>query len=150
MIEIGKKESPVMKSFCDTGIRIMRIRENHSTHEVPDYFTDFNEKSECIQASGVYKYENVFWGLESRPNNTEYKNSYKKSKFERPSRNFDECGLVEYYPIQLQANDDAEQWAAYANYLREVMPEVNRSVRLPAPLHFASKIEEYLLLVKHR
>ena len=54
------------------------------------------------------------------------------------------------YPIQLQANDDAAQWAAYANYLREVMPEVNRSVRLPAPLHFASKIEEYLLLVKHR
>lgn len=149
-IEIGKKESPVMKSFCDTGIRIMRIRENHSTHEVPDYFTEFNDKSECIQASGVYKYENVFWGLESRPNNTEYRNSYKKSKFERPSRNFDECGLVEYYPIQLQTNDDAEQWAAYSNYLREVMPEVNRSVRLPAPLHFASKIEEYLLLVKHR
>ena len=78
------------------------------------------------------------------------KNSYKKTKFERPSRNFDECGLVEYYPIQLQTNDDAEQWAAYTNYLREVMPEVNRSVRLPAPLHFASKIEEYLLLVKHR
>ena len=38
----------------------------------------------------------------------------------------------------------------YSNYLREVMPEVNRSVRLPAPLHSASIIEEYLLLVKHR
>ena len=38
----------------------------------------------------------------------------------------------------------------YSNYLREVMPEVNRSVRLPASLHFASIIEEYLLLVKHR
>ncbi len=38
----------------------------------------------------------------------------------------------------------------YSTYLREVMPEVNRSVRLPAPLHFASIIEEYLLLVKHR
>ena len=149
-IEIGTKNYSDMRSFCDTGIRIIRIRENHSTHEVPDYYTEFNGNGNCISASGVYRYKNVFWGLESRPNNTEYKSSYKKSKFERSSRNFDECGLVEYYPIQLQTNDDAQQWAAYANYLREVMPEVNRSVRLPAPLHFASLIEEYLLLKKNK
>lgn len=149
-IEIGTKNNPDMRSFCDNGLRIIRLRENHSTHEVPDYYTEFNDKGNCISASGVYRYKNVFWGLESRPNNTEYKSSYKKSKFERSSRNFDECGLVEYYPIQLQTNDDAEQWVAYANYLREVMPEVNRSVRLPAPLHFASLIEEYLLLKKNK
>ena len=139
-----------MRSFCDTGIRIIRIRENHSTHEIPDYYTEFNGNGNCISASGVYRYKNVFWGLESRPNNKEYTLSYHSSKINNPSRSFDECGLVEFYPIQLQVDDDAEQWAAYANYLREVMPEVNRSVRLPAPLHFASKIEEYLLLIKHR
>ena len=139
-----------MRSFCDTGLRIMRIRENYSTHEVPDYYTEFNDKGDCISASGVYRYKDVFWGLESRPNTKEYTLSYKESKFTKPSLNFDECELVEYYPIQLQVDDDVEQWASYANYLREVMPEVNRSVRLPAPLHFASKIEEYLLLVKRR
>ena len=149
-IEIGTKNYSDMRSFCDTGIRIIRIRENHSTHEVPDYYTEFNGNGNCISASGVYRYKNVFWGLESRPNNKEYTLSYNSSKINNPSRSFDECSLVEYYPIQLQANDDAEQWAAYSNYLREIMPEVNRSVRLPAPLHFASKIEEYLLLVKHR
>ena len=150
MIEIGTKNYSDMRSFYDTGIRIIRIRENHSTHEVPDYYTEFNGKGNCISASGVYRYKNVFWGLESRPNNKEYTLSYNSSKINNPSRSFDECSLVEYYPIQLQANDDAEQWAAYTNYLREVMPEVNRSVRLPAPLHFASKIEEYLLLTKHK
>lgn len=150
MIEIGTKNYSDMRSFCDTGIRIIRIRENHSTHEVPDYYTEFNDKGDCISASGVYRYKDVFWGLESRPNTKEYTLSYKESKFTKPSLNFDECELVEYYPIQLQVDDDVEQWASYANYLREVMPEVNRSVRLPAPLHFASKIEEYLLLVKRR
>ena len=149
-IEIGNKNYSDMRSFCDTGLRIMRIRENHSTHEVPDYYTKFNDKGNCISASGVYRYKDVFWGLESRPNNKEYTLSYNTSKINNPSRSYDECGLVEFYPIQLQVDDDTEQWAAYANYLREVMPEVNRSVRLPAPLHFASKIEEYLLLVKHR
>ena len=150
MIEIGTKNYSDMRSFCDTGLRIMRIRENHSTHEVPDYYSEFNDKGNCISASGVYRYKNVFWGLESRPNNREYILSYISSKINNPSRYFDECGLVEFYPIQLQVDDDAEQWASYVNYLREVMPEVNRSVRLPAPLHFASKIEEYLLLVKHK
>ena len=149
-IEIGTQKYSDIRSFCGTGIRIIRIRENHSTHEVPDYYTEFNDKGNCISASGVYRYKNVFWGLESRPNNKEYTLSYNSSKINNPSRSFDECSLVEYYPIQLQANDDSEQLAAYANYLREVMPEVNRSVRFPAPLHFASKIEEYLLLVKHR
>lgn len=149
-IEVGTKNYSDMRSFCDTGLRIMRIRENYSTHEVPDYYTEFNDKGDCISASGVYRYKDVFWGLESRPNTKEYTLSYKESKFTKPSLNFDECGLVEYYPIQLQVDDDVEQWASYANYLREVMPEVNRSVRLPAPLHFASKIEEYLLLAKHR
>jgi len=149
-IDIGKKNYTDMSSFCDTGLRIIRIRENHSTHEVPDYYTGLNDKGDCISASGVYRYKNVFWGLENRPNNKEYTLSYKKSKFDNPSLNFDECGLVEYYPLQMQAGDEAEQWTAYSNYLREVMPEVSRSVRLPAPLHFASKIEEYLLLVTHR
>jgi hypothetical protein len=149
-IEVGTKNYSDMRSFCDTGLRIMRIRENYSTHEVPDYYTEFNDKGDCISASGVYRYKDVFWGLESRPNTKEYTLSYKESKITKPSLNFDECELVEYYPIQLQVNDDVEQWASYANYLREVMPEVNRSVRLPAPLHFASKIEEYLLLVKRR
>lgn len=149
-IEIGTKALSDVKSFCDTGIRIIRVRDNFSTHEVPDYYTEISKKGEHISSSGVYAYKDVFWGLESRPNNPEYTLSYKKSKLDAPNLDFDECGSVEYYPMQLQVGDDAEQWAAYTNYLREVMPEVNRSVLLPAPLHFASLIEEYLLLSKYK
>lgn len=147
-IEIGKKDSSYMRSFLNTGIRIMRIRENQSTHEVPDYFTDLNQDGNCISASGIYQYQSVFWGLESRPYNKEYTNSYRKSKIDAPSKNFDECSLIEYYPMQLQSGDDAEHWVAYFNYLREVLPETKRSVRLSAPLHFAELMKEYLLLKK--
>ncbi len=147
-IEIGTKTLSDMKSFCETGVRIIRVRDNISTHEVPDYYTELNSEGDNVSSSGGYCCKDVFWGLESRPNTREYTLSYKISKFDKPSMNFDECSLVEYYPIQLQIGDDAEQWAAYANYLREVMPETNRSVHLPAPLHFAGLMEEYLLLVK--
>lgn len=41
-----------MRSFCNTGLR---IRENYSTHEVPDYYTEFNDKGDCVSASGILK-----------------------------------------------------------------------------------------------
>ncbi|MBR2086644.1 MAG: DUF3893 domain-containing protein, partial [Oscillospiraceae bacterium] len=145
-IAIGSKNYPDQKSFLDPEIRILRSRENLSTHEVPEYYTELNKDGNCIASSGIYRFRNVFWGLESRPKNKEYLQSYKKSRFTSTTLSFDECGLVEYYPLQLQQEDDAEQWVACANYLREVMPETSRSVRLPAPLHFASLMEEYLLL----
>lgn len=149
-IEIGTKNFSDMRSFLGTGVRILRIRENHSTHEVPDYYTGQNDKGNCVTASGVFRYKDVFWGLESRPFNKEYSMSYICSRLTDSSRSFDECSLIEYYPVQLQEGDDAEQWCAYANALREVMPESSRSVRLPAPLHFAELMEEYLLLTTHR
>lgn len=147
-IEIGTKQLSDTRSFLNTGIRIIRIRDTQSTHEVPDYYTPTNDKGKCISASGIYRYEDVFWGLESRPNNKEYKSSYQKSRFLSSNQNFDECSLVEYFPLQLQKGDNAEDWVAYANYLREVMSETSRSVRLPAPLHFAGLMKEYLLLAK--
>ena len=147
-IEIGTKQFSDKRSFLDSEVRIIRIRDTLSTHEVPDYFTPQNDEGNCISASGIYRYEDVFWGLESRPNNKEYRGSYQKSRFLSSSQNFDECSLVEYYPLQLQREDNAEDWVAYANFLREVMPETNRSVHLPAPLHFAGLMKEYLLLAQ--
>lgn len=150
-IDIGTKAYPDLKDFGSTAVRIMRIRENQSTHEVPDYYTEKKETGENISSSGIYQHKNVFWALESRPNNKEYKSSYLRSKFENPTQGFDECGLVEFFPIQLQQGDQASQWVAFSNYLREVMPETNRqAVQLPAPLHFAELMKEYLLLASHK
>lgn len=147
-IEIGTKTFSDMKSFLDTGLRIIRVRNNSTTNEVPDYFTETNEKGECRSVSGIFRHKNVFWGLENRPNNKEYTGSNKFSRATKPSKSFDECNLVEYYPVQLQHKDDAADWVNFANYLREIMPETSRSVRLPAPLHFGELMKEYLLLQK--
>lgn len=150
-IDIGTKAYFDLKDFGSTEVRIMRIRENQSTHEVPDYYTEAKETGNHISSSGIYQYKDVFWALENRPNNKEYKYSYIQSKFENPTLGFDECGIVEFFPIQLQQGDRATQWVAFSNYLREIMPETNRqAVKLPAPLHFAELMKEYLLLASHK
>lgn len=146
-VDIGTRQLEDKKNFNGTGIRIMRIRDNHGTHEVPDYYTMLNDKDEYESASGLFRYKKVFWGLECRPYNTEYVNSFKQSRIECPNKSYDECGLAELYPIQLQQEDVVEEWIQYANALREVMPETSRkAVRLPAPLHFALLMEEYLMV----
>lgn len=115
---------------------------------MPDYYTEINAKGEFKQASGVYRRKDVFWGIESRPDNIEYRNSYKNCRADNPKLNFDECALMEYYPLQLREKDDPKQWVGYANLLRELMPEnpSRQSVRLPAPLHLAKLMSEYFLL----
>ena len=116
--------------------------------EVPDYYTEINAKGDFTRASGVYRHKDVFWGIDLCPNNFEFKDSYKKCRADNPKLNFDECALMEYYPLQLREEDDPKQWVGYANLLRELMPEnpSRQSVRLPAPLHLAKLMSEYFLL----
>ena len=136
-----------MRSFCGTGVRIMRVR----TQEIPDYYTPQKDEENYRSASGMFEYEKVFWGIEPRPNNKDYTLSFKNSRFDNPSKSYDECRPVEYYPIQLQPGDDARTWAAFTNYLRMVMVQTSRdSVVLPAPLHQIGLMKEYLLLAKKK
>lgn len=147
-IKIGNSISERTEAFTDSHLRIIRLREGVSTLEVPDYYTEINAKGEFTQSAGVYRRKDVFWGIESRPGNIEYKRSYKKCRADNPKLNFDECALMEYYPLQLREEDDPKQWVGYANLLRELMPEnpSRQSVRLPAPLHLAKLMSEYFLL----
>ena len=147
-IKIGNSISERTEAFTDSHLRIIRLREGVSTLEVPDYYTEIKANGEFKQASGVYRRKDVFWGIESRPGNIEYKRSYKKCRADNPKLNFDECALMEYYPLQLREEDDPKQWVGYANLLRELMPEnpSRQSVRLPAPLHLAKLMSEYFLL----
>lgn len=147
-IKIGNSISERTEAFTDSHLRIIRLREGVSTLEVPDYYTEIKANGEFKQASGVYRRKDVFWGIESRPDNIEYSRSYKKCRADNPKLNFDECALMEYYPLQLREEDDPKQWVGYANLLRELMPEnpSRQSVRLPAPLHLAKLMSEYFLL----
>ena len=147
-IKIGNSISERTEAFTDSHLRIIRLREGVSTLEVPDYYTEINAKGDFTRASGVYRHKDVFWGIDLCPNNFEFKDSYKKCRADKPTLNFDECALMEYYPLQLREEDDPKQWVGYANLLRELMPEnpSRKSVRLPAPLHLAKLMSEYFLL----
>lgn len=147
-IKIGNSISERTEAFTDSHLRIIRLREGVSTLEVPDYYTEINAKGDFTRASGVYRHKDVFWGIDLCPNNFEFKDSYKKCRADNPKLNFDECALMEYYPLQLREEDDPKQWVGYANLLRELMPEnpSRKSVRLPAPLHLAKLMSEYFLL----
>ena len=148
IIKIGNSISERTEAFTDSHLRIIRLREGVSTLEVPDYYTEINAKGDFTRASGVYRHKDVFWGIDLCPNNFEFKDSYKKCRADNPKLNFDECALMEYYPLQLREEDDPKQWVGYANLLRELMPEnpSRKSVRLPAPLHLAKLMSEYFLL----
>ena len=147
-IKIGNSYAERTEAFTDSHLRIIRLREGVSTLEVPDYYTEIKANGEFKQASGVYRRKDVFWGIESRPDNIEYSRSYKKCRADNPQKSFDECALMEYYPLQLREEDDPKLWVGYANLLRELMPEnpSRQSVRLPAPLHLAKLMSEYFLL----
>lgn len=150
-INIGAKGKDYMQAMTDSQVRIMRVRINEGNSEIPDYYTDWEiietGKRKHQSASGIYRYSNVFWGLAARPNDSNYINSFKFSKIDHPFNEFDERNLVEFYPMQLQEGDDVIEWVRFANSLRECMPEYSGSAtKLPAPLHLAKKMREYLLI----
>lgn len=145
-INVGMPKNPYMLSLENSGVRIIRIRSNQ---EVPDYFTQLSKKAtddhlQYASVSGVFKYENVYWGINERPNDGQYIGSFSTSKIDKPQKRFAEKDMIELYPMQLQAGDDAEAWIAYANALRHVLIQYSQSTVLPLPLHLAKCLEEYL------
>lgn len=144
-IDIGTKLSPF--ALENRGeLRIVRIRTAEN-REVPDCFTEYDSAGNCRSASGLFRYEKVYWGLDGRDHNKEYWLSQKNSRVESPETNFDEHNLLELYPVMLNNGDDPEEWVRKVYITREAMPEYKDSpVMLPAPLHFAKLMEEYLLI----
>lgn len=145
-INVGMPKNPYPLSLTDSGVRIIRIRSNQ---EVPDYFTDLSEKSmddhlQFSSASGIFKYDNVYWGIHAKPNDSQYTNSFKASRIDYPKQRFAEKDMVELYPLQLQSGDNAVNWIFYVNALRHIPIQYSQSTVLPLPLHLAKALEEYL------
>lgn len=145
-IDAGTYKSPLPISLTDTGVRIIRIRSNM---EVPDYFTDLSEKATAnnsmySSAAGIFKYEDVYWGINARPNDQQYKHSFIESKIDHPNHRFAEKDMIELYPLQLQTDDNAESWVFYANSFRHISIQYSQSTILPLPLHLAKALEEYI------
>jgi hypothetical protein len=145
-INVGMPKSPYMMSLIDSGVRIVRIRSNQ---EVPDYYTGPSKKHmearpQLTSSSGIFQYDDVYWGIHAKPNDLQYTNSFKTSRIDRPSQRFAEKDMIELYPLQLQPGDKAENWVFYTNALRHIPIQYNQSLVLPLPLHLAECLEEYL------
>jgi hypothetical protein len=145
-INVGMPKNPYPLSLVDSGVRIVRIRSNQ---EVPDYFTDLSQKStdahlQLSSVSGIFKYDDVYWGIHARPNDSQYTSSFKASRIDHPKQRFAEKDMIELYPLQLQPGDTAAHWVFYTNALRHIPIQYNQSTVLPLPLHLAKALEEYL------
>lgn len=145
-INVGMPQNSYLMSLEDSGVRIIRIRSNQ---EVPDYYTDLSAKStdaklQRSSASGIFKYDDVYWGINIRPNDYQYINSLKESRISHPNQRFAEKDMIELYPLQLQSGDNPDNWIFFTNALRHVPIQYNQSTVLPLPLHLARALEEYL------
>ncbi len=145
-INVGMPKNPYPLSLTDSGVRIIRIRSNQ---EVPDYFTNLSAQStddrlQFSSASGIFKYDDVYWGIHEKPNDFRYTNSFKMSKIDQPQQQFAEKDMIELYPLQLQSGDNATNWIFYTNALRHIPIQYSQSTVLPLPLHLAKSLEEYL------
>lgn len=86
----------------------------------------------------------MYWGIHTRPNDSQYKSSFESSRIDQPQQRFAEKDMIELYPLQLQPGDNAANWIFYTNALRHIPIQYSQSTILPLPLHLAKALEEYL------
>lgn len=119
--------------------------------EVPDYFTDERPLDEygrsfyCKQ--GLFSVGGYALALIARPHVIDYTLSFKNSKLDDPSRRYAEKTLNEYCLLTSDDEEKMLEYAKYAEALRGSMVQLAKSdmrVNLPAPLHLAEAMEEYI------
>ena len=143
-LDVGAKDSRYLLNLNDSGVRLIRIRRNG---EVPDYYTALSKKEGYSAASGVFRYGKDYWAIATRPNDKSYCLSYKRTTYDMPQQKFSERDMIEIYPIQLQKEDNPDEWVIYTNSLRTGAIQYDEATSLPIPLHMAAKLQEYLLEV---
>ncbi len=142
--DVGDKDNSYKVDLNDTNIRILRIRDNA---EVPDYYNNTladPENNKFSSISGLFKYQDVYWAIAARPNNSDYKKTYTQSKISNPFNRFATRNIIEIYPMQLQKNDNPNEWVHLTNSLRIGAIQFDEALSKPLPNHLASKLEEYL------
>lgn len=143
-INIGSKSNEYMVNLNDSKLRIVRVR---SGEEVPEYYTDKKaDKDEHKSATGIFKYEDIFYDLAKRKNDKTYRSSCKNSRFNNPKKNFNEHQLMEIFPMHLQNDDNVEEWVKFTHLLRESSLQYSETTNMPVPLHLLSLIKEYFVL----
>lgn len=132
-------------------LQVLRVRSG-ADGEVPDYFTDAAEPKPGEDAKrktkqGLFVSDGCVLGLAPRPNDAPYTWSTVGSKFSKPTTRFCEKTLNEYCLLTSDDMELALRCARYAEALRAKMVQLYKSdmhVNLPAPLHLAHGLEEYI------
>ncbi len=153
----GKSKTPIEDHLFDcknTNLSILRIRLGDGD-EVPDYFTDFSPDSlndetrepKRSQKQGEFKADGYLLALVPKPGDTQYQNAFRGSSVERPNMLVHTKSLSEYMLLTSADEDLALECVRRAEASRGNMVQLLKSdmkVNLPAPLHLAEKMDEYL------
>ena len=160
-LSYGPKGDESLLDLRGSRLQVLRVRSG-SDGEVPDYFTDADEPNEGLDEGelpkrktkqGLFVMDGYALALTSRPGSKQYKNSHYFSKFDEPGMLFNEKTLNEYCLLSSNDMDLAAGYAKYAEALRANMVQLYKSdmrVNLPAPLHLAEKLEEYIWAAEKR
>ena len=135
-------------------LRILRIRSGLNG-EVPDWFTDEVAAGGADDGTvpnrrdkqGLFKMDGYFLALAPRPGDAQYKWSARGSKYDSPTAAFCEKTINEYCLLSPGGEAEALASVKYAEALRGCMVQLYKNdmrVNLPAPLHLAGQVEEYI------
>lgn len=152
-----KSKEPIKDHLFDcenTNLNILRIRLEDSD-EVPDYFIDLSSDSlngetrepKRSQKQGVFKADGYLLALVPKPGDTQYQNAFRGSSVERPNMLVHVKSLSEYVLLTSDDESLALECVRRAEASRADMVQLLKGsmmVNLPAPLHLAEKMDEYL------
>lgn len=152
-----KSKEPIKDHLFDcenTNLNILRIRLGGGD-EVPDYFTDLSSDSlngetrepKRSQKQGVFKADGYLLALVPKPGDTQYQNAFRGSSVERPNMLVHVKSLSEYVLLTSDDESLALECVRRAEASRADMVQLLKGsmmVNLPAPLHLAEKMDEYL------
>lgn len=152
-----KSKEPIKDHLFDcenTNLNILRIRLGDSD-EVPDYFTDLSSDSlngetrepKRSQKQGVFKADGYLLALVPKPGDTQYQNAFRGSSVGRPNMLVHVISLSEYVLLTSDDESLALECVRRAEASRADMVQLLKGsmmVNLPAPLHLAEKMDEYL------
>ncbi len=152
-----RSKEPIKDHLFDcenTNLNILRIRLGDGD-EVPDYFTDLSpdslndetRESKRSQKQGVFKADGHLLALVPKPGDTQYQNAFRGSSVEHPNMLVHTKSLSEYVLLTSDNEDLALECVHRAEASRANMVQLFKGsmmVNLPAPLHLAEKMDEYL------
>ena len=122
-------------------VDFLRLRIND---EVPDYIP-MKEPEKFQNASGIYKFEQVFYSQDVRPKSDDKTFHFENSRL-GTNTNYQHRRLVEIYPLYISPDSKTLQAIEDVHNLRatSVQYQAGKTV-LPMPLHLGKALEEYLI-----